>query len=740
MMKGSLILALVSLLCASVLNAQTGRSRALLIGINDYSASSLPAPERSAPPDRAWANLDGALNDVEMMRELLVALYGFQREDIAVLEDQQATREAILQALQKHLLAPAQKDDVVFFYFSGHGSQVRNSLSREEDRLDESLIPADSRLGANDIRDKELLPFFNGILDQGARLTIVLDACHSGSGARGLDGGMRYRAIRPDSRDVADARNPESPESRGALVLSAAQDFDLAFETLGDDGKIRGAFSWALARAMRDADPGEPASDTFLRARARLQAERPAQDPVFAANADARRNPLLGIRANRRNDREVIAIEKSLGPGTYLLQGGWASGVTVGSELRLVGRDDVRLEVASLSGVAHSTARVLSGAPLLHSGALLELVSWAAPPSPPLRVWIPRANFEVLPIARSLRKTAAKRRMRWIEDPTERTPAHLLRWRDQGWEVVAKGRRRKCGDGLLDGVRSRTSLFVHLPAHSQFIDAIFGESEISGTELTAGPETADYVLAGRFAHDRIEYAWVRPSASIRDHARSVLPLRTAWTDDAVSLRENLVRLRRVQAWHGLPSPSAFRSHYRLAVRHLDGGQFVENGKLVGGVRYGLVLRQRESSRAEPVYSRYVYVFAIDSNGKSVLLYPSPERGSVENLLPFTTTPGEPLRRPPVEIPLIGTRRFVVAEPYGIDTYFLLFTDEQLPNLASLQWLGVRAPHMSARYSPLEELLASTLAGTRGSDPIRTTPNWSIDKVVFESVPRKRSAR
>ena len=43
--------------------------------------------------------------------------------------------------------------------------------------------------------------------------------------------------------------------------MSAAQDFDLAFETLDDQKKIRGAFTWALARAMRDADPGEPASE-----------------------------------------------------------------------------------------------------------------------------------------------------------------------------------------------------------------------------------------------------------------------------------------------------------------------------------------------------------------------------------------------------------------------------------------------------------------------------------------------
>ena len=58
------------------------------------------------------------------------------------------------------LAAAASKDDVVFVYFAGHGSQVRNSKSDEPDLLDESIVPADSRRGAPDIRDKELRRIF----------------------------------------------------------------------------------------------------------------------------------------------------------------------------------------------------------------------------------------------------------------------------------------------------------------------------------------------------------------------------------------------------------------------------------------------------------------------------------------------------------------------------------------------------------------------------------------------------
>jgi len=214
-------------------------------------------------------------------------------------------------------------------------------------------------------------------------------------------------------------------------------------------------------------------------------------------------------------------------------------------------------------------------------------------------------------------------------------------------------------------------------------------------------------------------------------------LRTGWisASQAFLLREAIVRLRGVQAWQDLRSPASSASQYRLAVRRASDGGLVEDGKLIGRHRYHLVLRRSQTSRAEAVYARYVYAFVIASDGSSVLLFPPSERGDVENLLPITPTPTQPMNDAPVEIPLAATRSFVVGEPYGLDTYFLLTTDEPLPSLASLEWSGLRDTRAAATRNPLEELLAQTLAGTRASvEPILTPANWSIEKVIFESVP------
>jgi hypothetical protein len=240
----------------------------------------------------------------------------------------------------------------------------------------------------------------------------------------------------------------------------------------------------------------------------------------------------------------------------------------------------------------------------------------------------------------------------------------------------------------------------------------------------------------------VEYAWVRPLATAADQRKSMLPLRTAWTGPratALALSDALARLRRVHGWCELSSPAVAGSYYQLAIRRAGDGALVGDGTLAGEQRYRLVLRARQQRRDASVYPRYVYVFVIDSHGQSVLLFPLPESGSVENRLPLTNTASRALENPPVEIPLDELRSFLVTAPYGLDTYFLLTTDEPLTTPLSLQWSGVRGLPTPPR-GPLEELLALATSGTRSSaGPIRTPANWSLDKTTYESVPPRKTS-
>lgn len=655
--------------------------RALLIGISDYSASQL-GPPRTVPPHRHWPDLGGPVNDVRAMQEVLIDVYGFRAGDIVTLTDQRATRVAILQAIHQHLVAPAAAGDTLFFYFGGHGSQVRNSASEEPDRLDESIVPADSAVGAADIRDKELRRLFNRILDRGAKLTVFLDHCHSGSGARGVPADLRARprGVALDPRDVRDG-SPAGPrpEDRGALVLSASQDFDAAWETRDHDGKLRGTFSWAWLRALRDAAENESAIETFLRAQARMRAETPYQDPVLAGNDEARLSPFLGPRTDRRNAKIVVAVERVRDDGVVVVRGGWANGLSPGSTLRA--SDGAQLSVTTVSGLTRSEARVRAGtAP--RSGALLEVAGWAAPPARPLRVWVPRASGNVIARAKALERAARKRGLRWMRDPF--AAAHHVRDGAGALEAIARLPRG-------------SAVFVHVPASFALA--------VEGVRLVERADDADYLLVGRYAGGKLEYAFVRPLMSPADAPKSPLPLQTRWSDSVPVLRDLLLRLQKVHAWHALESPPAARTPYRLGIRRARDGAWVGE-RMNGGEHYGLALRAA-SPLPGRVAPRYFYVFSIDSAGESTLLFPRHGSGSVENRFPLDA------HSPPASIPLGPAASFECTVPYGADTYVLLSTDEPLPNPWILAWEGVRAARVLAPAA------------------------WSIERLVIESVPPAR---
>ena len=161
------------------------------------------------------------------------------------------------------------------------------------------------------------------------------------------------------------------------------------------------------------------------------------------------------------------------------------------------------------------------------------------------------------------------------------------------------------------------------------------------------------------------------------------------------------------------------------------GELAHDYAVVGGEKYELMLRVRAMPLPSKVTPRFVYAFVIDSSGKSTLLYPLADSGSVENRFPPSP--------PATEISLGEMSAFEVAPPYGVDTLFLLTSDQAIPDPSILEWSSVRAPSSRPR-SALERLLALTESGTR-SFPFLTPSSWSIDKVTYESLaPHATTAR
>ncbi|MCC6781069.1 MAG: trypsin-like serine protease [Hyphomicrobiales bacterium] len=157
----------------------TPGDRALLVGIDRYQNPAI--------------NLNGSLTDVRNMRRLLTETYGYKPEQIVTLLDEKATRAEILRAFDEWLIGESRPGARVFFYMSGHGSQVPDLNRDEPDGLDETIVPYDVKIEArngrtvvlNQIIDDEIESRLKRISDR--KITVVIDSCHSGSNTRGRD-------------------------------------------------------------------------------------------------------------------------------------------------------------------------------------------------------------------------------------------------------------------------------------------------------------------------------------------------------------------------------------------------------------------------------------------------------------------------------------------------------------------------------------------------------------------------
>ncbi|GAB4851822.1 hypothetical protein Ancab_031221 [Ancistrocladus abbreviatus] len=123
--------------------------------------------------------LQGCINDVLAMQELLVERFGFDPKDIEVLTDEpeshvMPTGLNIKKALRR-MVDRAEEGDVLYFHYSGHGTLIPSLKPNEPSRQDEAIVPCDFNL----ITDMDFRQLVNRLPCKSS-LTILSDSCHSG--------------------------------------------------------------------------------------------------------------------------------------------------------------------------------------------------------------------------------------------------------------------------------------------------------------------------------------------------------------------------------------------------------------------------------------------------------------------------------------------------------------------------------------------------------------------------------
>lgn len=254
-------------------DAEARTNRAVLVAVTKY-------------PNVQGADLVGPNNDAQLVRDFLTtrAPVPFAPENVTLLADgldgaaASPTRQAILDALTG-VASQSERGDFVYLHFSGHGiQQPAADVKAEPDGLDEVFLPADIQPWVDRSRgipaafpDNEIGASIKAIRDKGAFVWIVIDACHSGTATRSLDGDVTERKIDPDElgipRSAFDeaaaeaggaARSVEREESR-ALALYAKQTTDAGDSTpAGAESVVPGGMVAFFAAQTVETTPEMP--------------------------------------------------------------------------------------------------------------------------------------------------------------------------------------------------------------------------------------------------------------------------------------------------------------------------------------------------------------------------------------------------------------------------------------------------------------------------------------------------
>ncbi len=319
-------------------------------------------------------------DDVDLMRDLLVDRFYFPRRNVRVLKTEEATREAILAAVDQ-LIERVTSDDVVVLYYSGHGSRMRDAAApggwretlvafdsgRSERQAKEctsypesgcedlwsfeEVPPGEEDLCGpradrtprgddenQDVQDREIDDWVRRLNQKTPYVSLIFDCCHSGSLHR--PAGAAREAV-PDFRP-ADGGDPPShragsrtgdPEGTGSgwlpvarrrmVMVAACERSEFSWERRKEPS--HGLFTYELCAALSELGPEASWIDVLEAVSPAIRKERLDQHPQMEGEIDLK---VLGrTRVRAKNYLPVVAA----GSGVVDLWGGAAHGVAAGS-------------------------------------------------------------------------------------------------------------------------------------------------------------------------------------------------------------------------------------------------------------------------------------------------------------------------------------------------------------------------------------------------------------------------
>ncbi len=263
---------------------------ALLVGINDYQSP--------------FEKLQGCKKDVKKISDYIHSSLGDQFSlNVKTLLDKQATYDNVITTFESHL-GKADPEDVVWFHFSGHGSEELSAPEfhvTDTTKKDQTMLCYDSLPNkAYNLADKELAALIHMVAtsfpngekkDKSPHILISLDCCHSGSGTRSANT-AQFSGIR--SAQSFPRKRPLSSNAKGfynakAISIPMTPHINISAcrrNEVAGDTNTGGAFTSGFVKALKESKSDITYADLYLRTRAAVKKIRSLQNPKFSFLAE----------------------------------------------------------------------------------------------------------------------------------------------------------------------------------------------------------------------------------------------------------------------------------------------------------------------------------------------------------------------------------------------------------------------------------------------------------------------
>lgn len=237
--------------------------KALLIGINYINSADI--------------SLNGCIDDVINMRNMLIDAYDYRASDITILRDDNFTNLPTKQNIIKEIENIVDKStdlEEFWFHYSGHGTLLPDTKD-PENNTDNILVPVDY-MNNGYISDVDLFELIKQIQ---CRSIFIFDCCHSGTICN-LPWTFEYQS--PTKFTVKKSDIPIG--NSNIYVFSGCKDAESSEDIYNvEDTQMVGAFTSSFIQCLRDSHHNIPILNLYRNICIDIQKKGLKQTPVFSS-------------------------------------------------------------------------------------------------------------------------------------------------------------------------------------------------------------------------------------------------------------------------------------------------------------------------------------------------------------------------------------------------------------------------------------------------------------------------